>query len=423
MKICRTCGKEKPLNEFGKNKSYTSGYTYDCKICMISKKKHYQYTCKICGKNFESPYKNRQYCSKACGDEGKTFKPLIPWEEIGEKYYTTAKMKIGEIADFIGCSKVTLERKMKDLGFSYGTNIDITPYKIEFEKIGYKLLEEIYKGSNEQWSYICDKGHKNSMRWCNFQNGDRCPDCYHESMKLDYEYVKQGFNSEGYELLEKEYIGSKHKMKIKCPKGHLSHMSWHQFNSQGMRCVECNKQNQFKETKAAVEKEVLKIGYEFIGIHYKGNELQVEWRCDKKHEVVTRWSHFRNGTRCSICNESKGERAIRRFLRKNHIPFKEQYTFPNCRNIRPLPFDFIIKLRNKKVALIEYQGEQHYKPVEFFGGREKLKLQQINDDIKRTYCRVNNIPLIEIPYWEEDVEGFLIKELDMLNEDIQLALL
>ena len=75
------------------------------------------------------------------------------------------------------------------------------------------------------------------------------------------------------------------------------------------------------------------------------------------------------------------------------------------------------------MALIEYQGEQHYKPVEFFGGREKLKLQQINDDIKRTYCRVNNIPLIEIPYWEEDVKGFLIKELDMLNEDIQLALL
>ena len=43
-------------------------------------------------------------------------------------------------------------------------------------------------------------------------------------------------------------------------------------------------------------------------------------------------------------------------------------------------------------------GQQHYQAIDYFGGEEKFKQQQLRDNIKRNYCLNKNIPLIEIPY-------------------------
>lgn len=45
---------------------------------------------------------------------------------------------------------------------------------------------------------------------------------------------------------------------------------------------------------------------------------------------------------------------------------------------------------------IEYQGIQHRKPVEFFGGIEGLKATQERDARKKILCQANNVTLIEI---------------------------
>ena len=47
---------------------------------------------------------------------------------------------------------------------------------------------------------------------------------------------------------------------------------------------------------------------------------------------------------------------------------------------------------------IEYQGIQHYRPVDFFGGEEALLQRQELDRQKRTLCEENNVRLIEWPY-------------------------
>ena len=48
--------------------------------------------------------------------------------------------------------------------------------------------------------------------------------------------------------------------------------------------------------------------------------------------------------------------------------------------------------------LIEYQGEQHFKPIECYGGEEQFKIQQIHDKLKADYANTHKISLIEIPY-------------------------
>ena len=47
---------------------------------------------------------------------------------------------------------------------------------------------------------------------------------------------------------------------------------------------------------------------------------------------------------------------------------------------------------------IEYQGVQHYLPVEFFGGEEALAQRQELDRQKRELCEANKVRLVEWPY-------------------------
>ena len=53
---------------------------------------------------------------------------------------------------------------------------------------------------------------------------------------------------------------------------------------------------------------------------------------------------------------------------------------------------------------IEYQGIQHFHPVDFFGGEEDLLARQELDEQKRKLCEENNVRLIEWPYDLEPVD-------------------
>lgn len=56
----------------------------------------------------------------------------------------------------------------------------------------------------------------------------------------------------------------------------------------------------------------------------------------------------------------------------------------------------------------EYNGQQHYRAVEFFGGEKSLKKQKINDKRKQELCKKNDVILIEIKY-DENLSLDLIK--------------
>ena len=103
---------------------------------------------------------------------------------------------------------------------------------------------------------------------------------------------------------------------------------------------------------------------------------------------------------------SLGELAIDKWLLEHDIKFDIEYTFDDLKGINNgyLRFDFKIK---DKPIVIEFQGLQHYEPVEFFGGEEQFKIQKIHDTLKRNYCKAHNLRLIEIPYDYKNLDKYL----------------
>lgn len=119
---------------------------------------------------------------------------------------------------------------------------------------------------------------------------------------------------------------------------------------------------------------------------------------------------------CEACKgrgPSLGEIKIKNYLEYNKIPYRYQYRINECKDKRPLPFDFGIfyKSHNSKLAaLIEFDGAQHFEETIFSPSKEDLWRIQRHDIIKDSFCEKNNIVLIRIHYKEMNrVE-------DILNE-------
>lgn len=186
----------------------------------------------------------------------------------------------------------------------------------------------------------------------------------------------------------------------------------------GKRCPDCQRENAnllFKNNKDKIIKEVKKFGGELLNaeeyINNTTNNLKI--LCPKcKKEFITSFRNFtqHRGQLCKTCSaksESIGEFTIRKYLEINSIYFIQEYKFPNCKDSKPLPFDFYLPDYN---ICIEFDGRQHYSETNYFSYSYN-KVKQ-HDKIKNQYCFDNNIYLIRIPYWKIDkIKNILDQEL------------
>ena len=154
---------------------------------------------------------------------------------------------------------------------------------------------------------------------------------------------------------------------------------------------------------------------------YNGANTKIKCKCKKDGCI---WypmpSKLLIGVGCPICKKSKGESRCSKWFNINNIDFVSQYSFDDLKYKKQgtLKFDFaIFNKQNELICLCEYDGIQHYKPVDYAGkGKEwaidNLKKTKLRDAIKNKYCETNNIKLIRIPYWEfNNIEYLLKREL------------
>jgi hypothetical protein len=148
--------------------------------------------------------------------------------------------------------------------------------------------------------------------------------------------------------------------------------------------------NKFRETHGDL--------YCYDNVIYEGSDTKVIITCLKHGDFPQTPSSHVRGSGCPSCKHSTGEKMIQKLLTDMDLKYKTQKTFYGC--VGPnsnvlLTFDLYVPEFH---TCIEFDGYQHFTPVQKWGGEETFKGIQMRDNVKNGYCKDNDIDLIRIPY-------------------------
>jgi hypothetical protein len=322
-------------------------------------------------------------------------------------------------------------------------------YVVEYLKsFGYHLEDEQeYKNNHEKMTIVDGNGYKYSIDFCAFKNsiiGGWKPLMVAKSNPYSLDNIKKWIKDTNapFQYVSGEFVDTEEKnIFLVCKNCHeIWYTCWNYIGNGGSGCpsLECKKMRIEGNGRTIRLSETNNLEYSFPELldewDYSKNKLKPSdycprsgkkawWKClSCGHGWFAVIGSRTKGIGCPNCKLSKGEARVERFLIDNLFLYDTQYSIDECRNKNPLPFDFVVFIKEEKI-LIEYQGEQHYSvrlKNNFFGGEEDFKIQQKRDKIKKEYCRKNNIDLIIIPYWDyENIEEILSMRLTKYMEEIK----
>ena len=318
----------------------------------------------------------------------------------------------------------------------------------------YKFKEVTIDGKNKKGNnnYIRVKcpycGQEYDISKSSFNKKPYCPKCcknyensfaYHVQVELGEslnKYWDWGKNEVNPYCI---YKGSRRKIWIKCDKKdyHGSYEIICYSFLHGGRCNYCNRNSGKVHPKDSFGQWLIDTyGDDAIERYWspkntldpfkisKGSDKKVWIKCRINYEhddYLIRCRHFIHNRRCPKCNQSKGETLIFEVLTKDlnlkyNIDFICQKKFNNLIGVNGglLSYDFYLPKYN---LLIEFQGEQH---EHFCKGvhktHNKFENQLEHDRRKFNYAIKNNIDIIYVYYWEDNLKEKIKYELCQYNQ-------
>ncbi len=254
--------------------------------------------------------------------------------------------------------------------------------------------------------------------------GNGCPTCVIDrKRKSQNDTIKQfkTKHNNTYDYTHVEYVNNNTKVKILC----RIHGIFEQTPKQHIRygCNECAKEYRAQTLRKGTQqfiKESLAIHgniYDYSQVEYIHNKSHVNIICHI-HGVFQQYpqSHLR-GHICPSCKQkSIGETQIQNVLDDHNISYASEYVFSDCKYYKSLRYDFYCHDLN---LCIEYDGIQHFKPIEFFGGEKSFQSQKYKDKIKTEYCTEHDIHLLRIPYTSiNNTQEILSNKITELEESL-----
>jgi len=276
--------------------------------------------------------------------------------------------------------------------------------------LGYKLLSTEYTNSRNELNIQCPKGHEYFIKFKYFKySGNRCAKCS-VTRTYTHEEIRANIESYGYKYLDDVYINSKQLLNIMCPSGHVYKTKWDNFYL-GKRCKKCSGLERY--TYDFVSKVYEKEDYTLLTKEYRNGKTKNIVKCPNNHIVTSTFVGFyRSGKRCSKCNISKTEILVRKIFERivnKPFPSTRPIWLINPETGRKLELDGYCE---ELQLAFEYDGEWHYQNNARPG---LLNSQQNRDKVKNRLCKENGVSLIRIPYFIENKEEFIKKELIRLN--------
>jgi hypothetical protein len=219
-----------------------------------------------------------------------------------------------------------------------------------------------------------------------------------------------------YDYSKVDYKNNRTKVEIICPI-HGSFFPSPDNHLNGSGCPICGIEKvhlgQMKDLDTFISdsKKVHGSKYDYSKVIYSGGKRFVQIICPKHGSFMQTPNSHQRGNGCPNCNTSKGEDKVKQILRNLDISFKQQHTFEMLIDKRKLKCDFFVPQFN---LVIEFNGRQHYEPVNRFGGNKGLLETQRRDKIKREYLKENNIKLLEIHYLDIEIEKTILTTINIV---------
>ena len=286
-------------------------------------------------------------------------------------------------------------------------NIDDLVLKFkEIHKDKYNYSKSKYLNNRTKIEIICKEHGSFWQSPYSHSKGHGCPYCsknkkmnndeFIEKAKLvhgdlySYERINYKNNSTPIEVICKE-----HGVFKQTPGKHLI----------GRGCSDCGgsialTNDEFERKAKLVHGEL----YSYEKVNYKNSRTKVDIIC-KEHGIFSQKpNNHLSGYGCLICRSSKGEIKIFNHLNERKIEFIQEYYLSNINQY----LDFYIPSLN---IAIEYDVIQHFKPIDFFGGKLALEKTKNRDRIKNIHCEENNIKLFRISYLNHDKIGSILNKI------------
>lgn len=131
--------------------------------------------------------------------------------------------------------------------------------------------------------------------------------------------------------------------------------------------------------------------YDYEKLSYVNAKTKVTITCKKHGDFLQDIHHHLDGNGCPKCRSSKLENELEFLLKKENIIYEQWKRFDWLKNEKKLSLDFYLPQYN---CAIECQGEQHYRPINWFGGIDNFLVQTNRDEIKKQLCKEHGIRLL-----------------------------
>lgn len=227
-------------------------------------------------------------------------------------------------------------------------------------------------------------------------------------MKKQYEILREKFaftkdefierarkiHGDKYDYSKVEYVNARTKVCIICPI-HGEFWQTPEKHLLGRGCRVCsNREKITTEVFTSRAKALHGELFDYSKSVYKNKETKLVIKCNEcgREFEMTPHNHLTHKQGCPYCKISKLERNVEQALINNGIEYEQQKVFDWLVDGKKVKrFDFYLPKYN---VAIECQGLQHFKPIEYFGGKEHFELQKNNDELKIKLCEEHGVTLL-----------------------------
>lgn len=402
----------------------------------VSTKEIATFRCLICGKEFKTKYDfTRKWKYPGCDECRKQFK-LIKSKEKRERHRKEMlNERLSKYVEILSHTGNEYTCKCLMCGEIYNTSYDSLLQGCMHKSCASKIANMPIRLSIQDIQKMCDQNNMHLTLECEDDNGSityhcnvcgykgikkrsllmkkrGCPECGKFSTRLskcnpvdNISYELQKYNLRFIERVENNLLPITEHTKVivqcnKCLSQFITSLGY--IKRYNIICVTCQKSERLLNSFNKSKKYILSINPH---LHFEYDESynykELDILCDECGRSFKKMlSVLKMYPNCPYCTtNSVLEYRVSHYLKDNKIDYIHTYRFEDLRGVNDgqLSYDFYLPDYN---ILIECQGVQHERPIEYFGGDDQFYIQQEHDKRKRKYAEQHKINLVEIWYYE-----------------------